>query len=363
MIVTMPRRLYPHLTKQITPYGKTLWYFRVNKGPRTPLPGAYGSAEFMKAYNDALAKHIATPPADTIHTVGWLIGQYLASPAWGALARETRKQFRYQLVRMKANGGAVPLVKVTKLLIAEGRDTRAAKPSDANKFVKAARKLFAFAEERGLVPANPTAGVALLALPNKAEGFHAWTEEDVAAYESRWPVGTRERLALDLLLYTGVRRGDVVKLGRQHVKNGAITIKTEKSVNMGSPVTVEVTILPPLTRSMLATRNGNLTFLATAKGIPFTKESFGTWFGNACKAAGVTGRAHGLRKIAAIRCAENGATEAQLNAMFGWSDRSRESATYIRKANRGRLAREASAKLIPIVGDDLPQRGRKIHET
>jgi integrase len=75
------------------------------------------------------------------------------------------------------------------------------------------------------------------------------------------------------------------------------------------------------------------------------KESFGNWFRNACKEAGVPGSAHGLRKAGATRAANNGATEAQLEAIFGWRGGGM-AALYTREANRVKLAREAANKLL-----------------
>lgn len=342
----MPKPRYRHVEHYRTRHGKWKWYFRRGKGPRVRLPDDYGSPAFEAAYAAAMASEAPQKPAKPGLTLAGLIDLYLATPAWKATARETRKQFIYQFERMRKKSGKAPLSELDTESVAKGMDDRAAKPSDANKYLKATRKLFQFAKERGLVKANPTDGIGLLKLPN-VEGFHTWTEEEVAAYETRWPVGTRERLALDIMLYTGLRRSDAVRLGRQHMKGGRITIKTEKSVNSGHPVDITVTVLPPLARSIIATKTGNMTFLVTHKGTPFAKESFGTWFRAACDAAGVPGSAHGLRKIAAIRCAENGASEAEMNAMFGWSDRSRESATYIRKANRQKLGVAASERMIP----------------
>lgn len=345
VIDLMPRDRLAHLEHYRTRHGRLKWYFRIEKGPRTRLPGLYGSEEFMAAYKAALAAEGAQKAPAGL-TLAELIDQFLDSPGWKASAKETRKQFRYQFQRMKANAGKRPISEVTTENIAIGRDNRADKPSDANKYIKASRKLFQFAIERGLMKVDPTAGIKLLALPN-VDGFHTWTEEEVEAFEARWPVGTRERLALDIMLYTGLRRSDAVRLGRQHMKNGRITIRTEKSVNSGHPVAVTVTVLPPLMRSIMAAKTGPLTFLVTARGKPFVKESFGTWFRAACDAAKVQGSCHGLRKIAAIRCAENGASEAEMNAMFGWSDRSRESAVYIRKASREKLGVAASERMIP----------------
>lgn len=339
-----------HIEKFRTRHGKTIWYFRVGKGARVRLPDDPASPGFERAYNEALAAHLAgilqQPRA---RTLAWLIEQYRASPQYAALAKETRKQFRYQLDRMRAKAGEAPLAEITQESIVRGRDDRRAKPSDANKYLRASKRLYAFAVEHGWMRENPAAGVGKVPLPNRQTGFLPWEEEDLARFEARWPVGTRERLALDLLLYTGVRRSDVVRLGRQHMRaNGEIVIRTEKSVNSGRPIEVTITILPPLARSIAATPTGELTFLVTARGRPWAKESFGNWFKEACKAAGIDedGKAaHGLRKVAAMRAAEAGATEAELNAMFGWTEGSGEAAHYTRKANRASLARSGLAKV------------------
>jgi site-specific recombinase XerD len=89
------------------------------------------------------------------------------------------------------------------------------------------RGLFRWATKARFVKTDPTLGVDN-PKRKKGEGFIAWTEENVAAYERRWPLGTRQRVWLDVLLYTGLRRGDAVRVGRQHVRDGIATIKTEK---------------------------------------------------------------------------------------------------------------------------------------
>jgi integrase len=193
------------------------------------------------------------------------------------------------------------------------------------------RGLFRWAVKARLVKSDPTAGVDNP--PRKAgDGFIPWTEEHVAAYEARWPIGTKERVWLAVLLYTGLRRGDAVRLGRQHVRDGVATIRTEKT---GTDVTLP--ILPVLQATLDAGPCGDLTFIAGANRKPLTKESFGNEFRAACKAAGVPGSAHGVRKIAATRAANAGATVAQLEAIFGWTGGTR-AALYTRKADRRRLA-------------------------
>jgi len=110
---------------------------------------------------------------------------------------------------------------------------------------------------------------------------------------------------------------DAVVIGRQHVRNGIATLRTEKSQG---EITVTLPILPVLQRTLDAGPIGELTFICGQRGKPFKKESFGTAFKEACVAAGLHNRsAHGCRKIGATRAAEEGASVAQLNAIFGWN--------------------------------------------
>jgi integrase len=144
---------------------------------------------------------------------------------------------------------------------------------------------------------------------------------------------------LDVLLYTGLRRGDAVRLGRPHVRDGIASIKTEKTGTL-----VVIPILPVLTKTLAAGPCGDLTFIAGAGGGPLTKASFSKLFKQACKAAGVPGTAHSVRKIAATRAANAGATVAELEAIFGW-DGGRMASLYTRAADRRRLATKAMYKL------------------
>ena len=61
------------------------------------------------------------------------------------------------------------------------------------------------------------------------DGFHTWTEEQISRFEAVHSIGSRERLAFALGLYTGQRRGDVVRMGRQHIRNGLLHVTQEKT--------------------------------------------------------------------------------------------------------------------------------------
>ena len=231
--------------------------------------------------------------------------------------------------------GDKPFAQVTRVHIIAGRERRSKTPSRARHFLDAMRGLFRWAVTAGLAKVDPTLGIEN-PRRKKSDGFIAWTEEHVEAYEKRWPVGTRQRVWLDVLLYTGLRRGDAVRFGRQHVREGIGTIKIEKS---GHTVAVTLPILSVLAETLNAGPCGDLTFIAGERGQPLTKESFGNLFRDACREAGVSGSAHGVRKIAATRAANSGATVAQLEAIFGWSG-GRMASLYTRSADRKRLALE-----------------------
>ncbi|WP_363347942.1 tyrosine-type recombinase/integrase [Methylocystis echinoides] len=223
------------------------------------------------------------------------------------------------------------------------RDKRAATPHQATNYLKTMRGMFQWAtsDEIGLLRIDPTIGVKGLKPARRSkdeideeEGYPAWTEEDVSLFEERWPIGTRERLAFSILIYTGLRRGDAARLGRQHIRNAVIHMRTEKT---GMPVAIP--ILPELAEALATAPPRADSFVTTVRGRAMAKESFGNWFKKACVAAGVNeATAHGLRKIAAIRAALNGATVPQMNAIFGWAKGSSMAQKYIEAADRIRLA-------------------------
>lgn len=334
----MPRRRKPYVQREKTRHGKYVWYFRRGTGPRVRLPGDYESPEWLAAYEAALGG--VEPPAPTSSgTFRWLVERYKASAKFAGLAKETQTHRAGILDRVVATAGDLRLTQITRAMIAEGRDRRAATPFAAINYLKIMSQIFAFAVDAGYMANNPAKGIDR---PSPAtDGHHTWTVAEVRRYQSKWPLGTRERLAMDMLLYTGLRRGDLVQLGRQHVRNGVIRYRATKN-----GVEVVLPMLPVLQRTIDAGPTGDLTFLATMRNTPWKKESFGTWFAQACKDAKVPGRAHGLRKAGATIAAENGATDQQLMAIFGWTN-PEQAAVYTRTASRARMAAMGVGMLEP----------------
>jgi integrase len=173
-----------------------------------------------------------------------------------------------------------------------------------------------------------------------SEGFHTWSVEEVEQFEERHPIGTKARLALGLLLYTGQRRSDVIRLGKQHARGGKLTFTQHKGRNR-KPHRLTLPILPVLQRIIDATPCGDLTYLVNDWGRPFTDGSFGNKFRDWCDQAGLhCCSAHGLRKAGATIAANNGATARQLMAIFGW-DTIKQAEHYTRKADQQKLAEAA----------------------
>ncbi|WDR03666.1 tyrosine-type recombinase/integrase [Devosia algicola] len=339
-MLDMPRTRKQYVHREKTRHGKTVWYFRRGDGPRVRLPGEYESPEWLAAYEAALGGNKPEPAKSTATgTFKWLVERYQASAKFAGLAQETQKFRSGVLRRVVETAGDLRIASITRSMIAEGRDRRAATPFAAINYLKVMNQVFAFAVDAGYLPHNPAKGIDR---PSPAtDGHHTWTVSEVRRYQNRHPLGTRERLAMDLLLYTGLRRGDLVQLGRQHVRNGIIRYRATKN-----GVEIVLPMLPVLQATIDAGPTGDLTFLATMRNTPWKKESFGTWFRNACIAANVPGRAHGLRKAGATFAAENGASDQQLMAIFGWTN-PEQAAVYTRTASRAKMAAMGVGMLDP----------------
>lgn len=323
---------------ETTRHDRQCYYFRRGKGARVRLPDEFGTDEWWTAYRAALAgETIPTRnPKANSGSVSWLIARYRESAAWNQLSLATRRNRENIFKKVIAKAGDEAFADISRQTIVKARDKQSATPFGANGFLKAMRSLFAWAVEAEYVETNPCAGVKMLT--PKTDGYHTWTEEEVTRFERRWPIGTRERLALAILLYSGLRRGDASQLGRQHVRDGVISLRTEKTGTQ-----VHIPIRPELAATIDATPSNGLAFIATPSGKAMTKESFGNWFKDACKAAGVPGTAHGLRKLGATRLANVGASSHELMALYGWES-PRMAEVYTKEVDRARLARQAMAK-------------------
>lgn len=325
-----PRPLYLHCEK--TRHGKIVWYVRIEKGARIRIPYNYGTPEFSQAYQDAIAgQPLAKPPTTAQEgSFSWALLRYRSSQNWLSLSPATRRQRENIFKPIEQALGTSKLSAWKRGDIIAGRDKRSDRPASARNFVEALRGFFHWCVDAGLIKIDPTEGVKII-MP-RTEGFQVWTEGDIAAFRNHWPIGTRERLAFELIYATGLRRGDAVRIGPAHLKDGIIRIATEKTGER-----VAVPISDDFLKAIANCPCGETTFIAGLRGQPMTKESFGNWFREIANAAGVAKSAHGIRKAAATADALAGYTDAELDAKFGWTGRKMAS-LYTRSANRERLA-------------------------
>lgn len=336
----MPRKLPLHVVRETTRHGTVKFYFRRFKGARIRLPNDLQSEEFRLAYEAACAgrKLSVAEVARTPHTsLRWLIDRYKESAAWRKYSDATRKQQDNFFAGVLKNSGNAAFADIDKKAIELAMDERSDRPALANNFYKALRGLFAWAVKNDHVKVDPTAGVETFKY--KTEGFQPWTIEDYEKFCLRWKIGTKPRLALELLLHSGLRRSDIVNAGRQHLKGNIFTMKTIKT---GATITAEFP--DELIKIIDQTETGDLAFVVSELGTPFKKESFGNWFRDRCNEAGVKKSAHGVRKMSATLSADGGAPAHELMAQYGWSN-IKEAERYTRGADRKVLGIRGSKRI------------------
>jgi integrase len=144
------------------------------------------------------------------------------------------------------------------------------------------------------------------------------------------------------------RRGDVIRMGPQHIRDGLLHLRQSET---GEPM--RLPIVPELQAALDSTPCEHLTFLTTAHGKPFTPTGFGNWFRDVCNEAGLHGfSAHGLRKAGCRRLAEAGCTAHEIAAWSGHRTLS-EVAHYTRAADQAAMARAAMTKMATSVSNSV----------
>jgi integrase len=341
------------LGSDIDRFGTRRWFVRAGERRhrrKIRIPMGPGAPGFLQAYETAMTR--LANPADRSNgaqvrpgTMRWLATQYFGSPEFAGFVPKSQV-FRRQIIESCLHeplvpGGShlvadCPLAKFSSRHVQMLRDRKAKTPGAANNRKKFLSAMFGWAiedKETG-IQTNPCREVRKLAY--ESDGFKLWTEADLDRFESFYPVGSKPRLALALLLLTGARRSDVVGLGPANVRDGwlrFVPVKTRKTRKDATPKPW----LPELAHIVAATKlQGRDTFLVTDYGKPFTAKGFGNWFSKKCLDAGLADcSAHGLRKLGATRAAENGATHLQLMALFDWSSVA-QAQHYVQHAERKR---------------------------
>ncbi len=319
--------------------GKLRRYFRKGGRQIGPLLGEPGSAEFMTAYAAYLAERPAAAKT-TLHadSLRKLITDYYGSRLFTDLKPSTRQLYRYALDPLAEEHGHRSASTMTaehaeKIINKIG----AARPGMGNLTRAVMRRVMQLAVKTKLRADNPMLGIE----PFKVGEHHTWNDGELKQFEDKWRLGTRQRLAYALLLYTGQRVGDVAKMNRADVSEAGIHVVQQKT---GAELWVP--IHPELVRAMKALPAKGLTLVGDAAGRPIKRAALSALMRAAINQAGLPSRcvAHGLRKAAMRRLAESDATDKQIASISGHKTL-KEVERYTKAADQKKLARAAMGKL------------------
>lgn len=329
--------------------GKWRIYLRRPGMPRMALSGPYRSEAFYKAYHAAmaapeLALGAAKVKADSISAA--IVGYY-GSAEFAGLAPTTKAVYRGVLERFRQKYGDGPVATMQTKHVNSIIDEMAATPAAASNLRKRLHAVMGWAVGAGMRSDNPVATAKRIKRPGK--GFRTWTEEDITAYRKKWAEDTPERLAMEVLLHTGLRRSDAVRLGWRHLVDGMFLITARKT-----KAELAIPMHPDLARHLKACPKDGGTFIAKANGGARSDKAFSAYIGEAAAEAGLPPRSspHGLRKAACRRLAEAGCSAPEIMSITGHTD-IREVERYCREAQRKLMARAAMAKSAAAFDKDL----------
>jgi integrase len=340
-----------YVKSYIDRHGKVRRYLRRTGHKSVPLPGLPGSEEFMLAYSAALS--LLTPtariepgaPRTKAGSVSAMIVAYQSSGDFQICRGSTRAQYHRILEMLRRDFGDLSIAKLERRHAVQMLQDRAQTPTVARTLLRILRGLIAISMDLGLRASDPTVGLRVK-LP-KSDGHPTWDDTSIAGFENTYPLGSKPRLALALLLNTAGRCSDVVRLGPGNVRNGKLVFTAQKN-----GVRLVIPMLPETVAAIAAMPASEHMVFLTNMGAAFTAETFSKWFVRQRKRAGLPAglSAHGLRKASCKRLAEVGCTEKEIAAILG--DKSlAEIVRYTRAAEQERLAENAMAKL------QAPQKG------
>lgn len=340
----------PHVDYFVDSLGRQRWYYRRRGEKRGPALPDFGTAGFLTAWKAAHeAAETGLPPVAGVSrskpgTLSAAIALYYASSAWNELAPGSQKFRRLILEKFRAEFGDGRLKGLQRGHIQALMKRH--KPNVQKNWGKALGGLLRFAVATELIDVNPMDGV-VKDKATRTDGHIAWTEENLAAYRAHWPLGTTQRIAVELMVNLGVRRSDACRIGPSDIRNGYLVDFMPKKTARTTKQKLTLPIRRELSDAIAAMSVvSTAAYVVTAYGRPFTSEdSFGNWMRTACDAAGLpVCTSHGLRKLAAIRLALAGCSAMELCKVFGWKTLA-VAQVYVDQADQMRMAEQAMARL------------------
>jgi hypothetical protein len=235
----MPRKLPPNVERNPVK-GHTYLSFRIGKGPRIRLPDDPTSHEFREAYAAAMAGETATKPqikVDAAGTIGALIASYKDTGKFKGLNDNSKAGYMSRLESIRVAHGHRSVAGLTKDRIQTFiLDPLIDRPGAALDTLKKLRILIKHAMDKGLLKQDPSTGIKRA----KINEIRAWTDAELAAFERRWSIGTKQRTAYALMLNMGTARVDTYLLTWHQVDEGAHYTRRKTGV----PVEMEIAGYP-----------------------------------------------------------------------------------------------------------------------
>lgn len=298
------------VTKRLASGEVAVYHYAWRGGPR--LPGDPGSAEFLAA----LAAAKAEAPAHHKGTLQEVFTAYQGSPAFTDLSPTTQAGYKRRLPAIEAEFGDMPIKaledKRVRGELLDWRDKLAQRsPREADYHLAIIALILAWGLDRGRVPANPAARPGRLYNPDRTD--HIWQDADVQAFLAK--AGPQLRLPFLLALWTGQRRGDVLRMPWGAYDGATIRLTQSKGKRR-----VVVPLTADLRAVLDATKRRAAVICVTSRGTRWTGHGFSASFRKACIAAGIEGLTfHDLRGTAVTRLAAAGCTVPEIATITGHS--------------------------------------------
>lgn len=348
----MRKKLPPNVEKNVVK-GHVYLSYRVGKGPRIKLPDDPASDEFKLAYAAAVAGEIATRPTptkDAARSIGALVTSYLASDGFTSLGEGSKSGYRSRMDQIRRDHGHRAVAGLTKERIEEKvLKPLHNRPGAKIDTLKKLRILIRHAkDDLKWLALDPSEGIKR----GKSKEIRAWTDGEMKVFEDRWPYGTKQRAAYELMLNVGTARVDTHLTTWAQADADDFEYTRRKT---GVPVVVEKA--QSLRSALAALPRRHVCIVTTEYGKPFTVDGFSGWMRDAITEAGIKDlacRPHGLRKTFGRLMADAGCTAHEIMAALGHLTLA-EAERYTREADRRRGGRRAIVKLEDHKKNKTPQ--------
>ncbi|MET4201319.1 tyrosine-type recombinase/integrase [Bradyrhizobium sp. LA6.12] len=345
-------KLPKYIDRFVDRHGKARYYYRRGQGPRIPLPDLPWSPEFMASYALAASGQGAMPKGTHAILPGSVeaaIIRYLASNDWKQQAQTSRELRKPIMEQFRIKYGTAKIRALRRSHVQQIIANKS--PSAQSNWLKALRHFTSWALRENLIAADPCAGVQTARKPQTG-GFMTWTETHVATYRTKYPLGGKPRLALELMLNLGVRISDARQIGPQHIQNGVLTDYQPQKGRTTNGHFINVPVHGDLAKAIAAMKvTGATSFLVTSEGNVYTAKYLGQHIREWCNDAELPEcTSHGLRKLCLVRLAEAGCSPFEIMSISGHKNL-REVETYTAAASRKKLALIAMAKRAGITLD------------